>query len=273
MRKITALLLILSLTFSSIGSIIVVQAAGNVEVGIPFLKDAGGSSKVKLLVDGATDERNLMTASGGVYAILNVELRNAQNAIAEDITDGGRVSKVSLVKTLACDIPAKIIVAVYDNRGVLQAIEMADVEGTDVVGQNIERTFNTSFGQNTRGYSLRVLMWEDIQNITPLAEGYALKRGIEITKQVSAIVGQPSVIVFAASGVLSFADKTFIVTYDPTAFTFVESALAVTASGSGWFEFEVDAAIPSGNALNGSLSLVKFKGLKTTTTAVVLSQQ
>ncbi|NLB80738.1 MAG: hypothetical protein GX800_03810 [Clostridiaceae bacterium] len=231
-----------------------------------------------------------LLGNAAYYEIQGLTFKDADNNIVGDITDNGKISSVVLTKLTDEAMPAVVAVAVYGADRKLRTMAFEDITSMEFTGQPISCPIDVPLGQNTQGLFVKVFVWNSMNGLIPLAGVYtesAVFDGVAI--EVAAVEGNDSIITFAGSAIDSLSGKTFIVTFDTDILEISDTIastpmidlninttiddVTITSVGEGIIMFSINKNISQGKLWSGVLNKIRFNGLQTNNTTVVLSIQ
>lgn len=229
-----------------------------------------------------------LSGSSTYYDIQSIEFKDSENNLVSGITENGTISKIALTKMSDELMPATIILAIYEPSGRLRTMGMVDIDGDKLEGEYIDVPITVNLGTNTIGLSIKVTIWNSISGLMPLADIYQHidERGLKCN--ISTINGQPAYLTMSASGIDTFTGKIFTITYDPSILQLTDAVgltpqndstigiapftnIEILSIENGRIIFLVNTTIPNGKTWSGDINIVKFIGLQTATSTVVVA--
>ena len=107
------------------------------------------------------------------YEICAVNFADRNGGYAPYLTAGGKITSVMIRKNAEYDKSGILILALYDADGNLIKVAPAqDVFNGVEVGETKDVTFNMELPENIEGIYIKVMLLDDLQNITPLTNAY-----------------------------------------------------------------------------------------------------
>lgn len=229
-----------------------------------------------------------LSSSSDFYEVQSIEFKDSQNNLVTGITENGAVSKVTLTKISDEPMPATIVAAVYELNGKLRQMGKFSIDGDELTGEDIDVPITVSLGTSTAGLSIKVFVWNSMNGLMPLAGIYQYLDERGMTCGISSVDGQDAYLTIAATGIDSFVGKIFTINYDPSILELTDAVgltphsnitvgiapltnIEILSIGNGVMEFSVSTAIASGKVWNGDINILKFTGLQTRASTVVIT--